>query len=260
MGGMKLFRSILFAVCFYFTTSALCILYIPAILLPRPAFARLVIFWCWCITGVASLAGGMRYRVRGRENIPAGPVLYAVKHQSAWETIAFNVILPDIAFVLKKELLRIPLFGQYLAKMKNIAVDRSAGASALKDLVAQAKKLVADKRSVLIFPQGTRMASGDKTSPYLPGVAALYNNLNVPVVPVALNSGMFWRRHGFLKNQGVITVEFLPPIDPGLNRRDFMKELAGRIEPATKALEIEASERYSIPYASQTAADEGSAG
>ena len=245
---MKLFRSVLFAVCFYMMTSLLCILYIPAIVLPRQTFARLVVFWCWCITGVASLAGGMRYRVRGRENIPAGPVIYAVKHQSAWETVAFNVILPDIAFVLKKELLRIPLFGWYLKKMKNIAVDRSAGASALKDLVAQAKQLVADKRSVLIFPQGTRMASGDKTSPYLPGIAALYTNLDIPVVPVALNSGMFWRRHGFLKNQGVITVEFLPAIAPGLNRREFMKELAGRIEPATEALEIEASEHYAIPY------------
>ncbi|RED45054.1 lysophospholipid acyltransferase family protein [Aestuariispira insulae] len=245
---MKLIRSILFAVFFYLTTSTLCILYIPAILLPRPVFARMVVFWCWCITGIASLFGGMRYRVIGRENIPSGPVIFAAKHQSAWETISLGVILPDVAFVLKKELLRIPLFGWYLGKMQNIAVDRSAGASALKDLVAQAKKLIADNRSVLIFPQGTRMAPGDKTSPYLPGIAAAYTNLEVPVVPVALNSGMFWRRHGFMKNQGVITVEFLPAIQPGLNRREFMKQLADSIEPATEALEIEAAEKYRIPY------------
>ena len=245
---MKFIRSLIFALSFYFTTTLLCILYIPGIFLPRKAFAKMVYFWCWCITMVAWCAGGMRYRVKGRENVPEGPVIYAVKHQSAWETIAFNVILPDVAFVLKQELLRIPLFGQYLAKMKNIAVDRSAGASALKDLVAQARGLIADKRSVLIFPQGTRMASGDKDSPYLPGVAALYGKLDVPVVPVALNSGMFWRRHGFLKNTGVITVEFLPAIDPGLNRREFMTELAARIEPATEILELEASEKYHIDF------------
>lgn len=229
-------------------TSVLCILYIPGALLSRRLFAKMVYFWCWCITMVAWWAGGMRYQVRGREHIPEGPVIYAVKHQSAWETIAFNVILPDVAFVLKRELLRIPLFGQYLAKMKNIAVDRSAGASALKDLVAQAKVLVADGRSVLIFPQGTRMAPGDKDSPYLPGVAALYGKLDVPVVPVALNSGMFWRRHGFLKNTGTITVEFLPAIAPGLKRREFMAELSGRIEPATELLERSAAKTYHIDY------------
>src|SRR5213075_14034 len=123
--------------------------------------------------------------------------------------------------VLKRELLFIPVVGWAMARAGNIAVERGDGATALRGLVRQAKAVIADGRSILIFPEGTRVAVGDER-PYQVGTAALYRQLGVPVVPVALNSGLFWGRHQWVKRPGVITLEILPPIAPGLSRAVFM--------------------------------------
>jgi 1-acyl-sn-glycerol-3-phosphate acyltransferase len=139
------------------------------------------------------------------------------------------------AFVLKRELLSIPLFGWYLRKVGMIAVDRAAGASALRNMARQASEAFAEGRSILIFPEGTRVPPGE-SRPYHPGVAALYTQLKVPVVPVALNSGLFWGRRSFVKRPGTVTVQFLPPIPPGLDRKAFMRELESRIEAAAMVL------------------------
>jgi 1-acyl-sn-glycerol-3-phosphate acyltransferase len=178
---------------------------------------------------------GIDHRVVGAENLPSTPAIYAVKHQSTWETMFLSRYLDYPAFVLKKELLSIPLFGWFMRKTGMIAVDRKAGASALRGMARQAAATLESGRSILIFPEGTRVAPGETRS-YQPGVAALYTQLKVPVVPVALNSGLFWGRHAFIKRPGTIVVEILPPIPPGLDRKILMRDLENRIETASNAL------------------------
>ena len=180
---------------------------------------------------------GIDYRITGAENLPSTPAIYAAKHQSAWETLFLSRYLNFPAFVLKKELLSIPLFGWFLKRAGMIAVDRKGGASALRQMARQASETLEGGRSILIFPEGTRVAPGE-TRPYQPGVAALYTQLKTPVVPVALNSGLFWGKRAFLKKPGTIVVEILPPIPPGLDRKALMRELEGRIEPAARALAL----------------------
>jgi 1-acyl-sn-glycerol-3-phosphate acyltransferase len=147
-----------------------------------------------------------------------------------------HMLLHDPAVVLKKELLNIPVYGWYTRKTQMIAVDRTGGAKALKDMVAAAQRAAGQGRPIFIFPEGTRTAPGTEAD-YQPGVAALYKRLDLPVVPVALNSGLFWPRRSFLRKPGTIVVEFLPPIAAGMDRKAFMNVLRERIETATRRLE-----------------------
>ena len=233
-------RSSAFNLFFYLWTVVLLLLTLPAFPFLSPAGVRRVAR-CWELgtLGGLRLIVGLEHEVRGREHLPGTPVIIAAKHQSAWETLAFHVLVPEIAVGLKEELTRIPLLGWYLMKAQNIRIDRGGAARALRSLVEGARRVMADGLSVLIFPEGTRQAPGAPPD-YKPGVAALYNALKVPVVPVALNSGLFWGRRRVTKRPGRITVEFLPPIPPGLDRKTFMQELATRIETATARLIAEA--------------------
>src|SRR6202012_1960225 len=158
------------------------------------------------------------------------PVLVAAKHMSMWDTLALWLALDAPAIVLKRELLRIPFYGWFLWKGAAIAIDRSAGASALRKMSEQGKQALADGRPVLIFPEGTRQKPGAAPD-YKPGVAGLYGQLGVACVPVALDSGRYWQ--GFWKRSGTITLAFLEPIPPGLKRAQFMPILEERIEGAT---------------------------
>src|SRR5690348_2938702 len=162
-----------------------------------------------------------------------------MKHQSAWDTLIIPVLLGDPAVVIKRELKLVPFYGWYATRAGSIFVDRKGGASALKDMVAQAKVQVARNRKIVIFPQGTRTAPGEHGPPYHPGVAALYQALGLPLVPAAVNSGLYWGRRAFTKRPGRIVLEFLPPIPPGLPRRQVMAELETRIEAATDRLVAE---------------------
>jgi len=145
------------------------------------------------------------------------------------------VVFADPAIVLKRELMMIPFYGWYLWKAGMIAIDRAAGASALKRMVASSEQVAGEGRAIVIFPEGTRTAPGVQ-HPYQPGVAALYRQLGLPLVPVAVNSGVFWGRRRFAKRPGRITIEILPPIPPGGDRRAVMAELESRIETATARL------------------------
>jgi 1-acyl-sn-glycerol-3-phosphate acyltransferase len=200
---------------------------------------RGVRFWMSGIQALLRGLVGLDYEVRGREHLPPGPAIIAAKHQSAWETLAFNLIVPDLVVALKRELLRLPFFGWFARKSRMIGIDRRHGASALRSLVREAEVVMARGERLLIFPEGTRVAPGKRVR-YQPGTAALYGRLDRPVVPVALNSGLFWSRRGFLKRPGLIVVEFLPPIPPGLDRRAFEALLAERLETATDRLIAEA--------------------
>ena len=228
-------RSFLFNVGWYAGTTIIAIVGAPILLLPRRYVVAWSLFWIDFCLGWLKLTCRLTHRVSGLENLPAGPVIIACKHQSSWETLAFSRIFPRSATVLKREFLFIPVVGWAMARVGNIAVERGEGATALRGLVRQAKQTLAEGRSILIFPEGTRVAPGAER-PYQVGTAALYRQLGVPVVPVALNSGVFWGRRRFIKWPGIIDVEVLPPIPPGLDRETFMTTLRSHIEEATNRL------------------------
>lgn len=228
-------RSLAFNVGWYLGTAILAIVGSPILLLPRRYVVAWSLLWIDFCLGWLRLTCRLTHRVGGLENLPAGPVIFACKHQSSWETLAFSRLFPNSAIVLKRELLFIPIVGWAMARVGNIAVERGDGAAALRGLVRQAKAAIAEGRSILIFPEGTRTPVGSQR-PYQIGTAALYRQLGVPVVPVALNSGLFWGRRQFIKWPGVIDVAVLPAIRPGLGRETFMAALRESIEGETARL------------------------
>lgn len=235
MTALLWLRSALFNLFFYSWTAFMTFTMLPALALPHQVLLVAARVWIGGINLMLRLICGVRIEVRGRERVPEGPVLYAAKHQSAWDTVALITLCDFPAVVLKRELTWIPFYGWYILRLHMIPVNRAAGAKALKDMVRTARAEAAKGHSVLIFPQGTRVAVGDKV-PYQPGVAALYGQLGLPCVPVALNSGQVWPRRTFLRRPGTIVVEFLAPVPPGLRRDPFMITLEARIEAASDAL------------------------
>jgi 1-acyl-sn-glycerol-3-phosphate acyltransferase len=233
---MSFLRSILFNVGFYGLTTILCVLALPALLLPRGVLVWFGRIWACGTAWMLRRFCGIDYEVRGLTPPAPGGRVYAFKHQSAWDTIMLPILLNDPMIVMKRELLWLPIFGWYLRKTRQVAIDRSGGAAALKRMLRAADSGLGAGRPLVIFPEGTRMAPGARR-PYHPGVAALYTHLRVPVVPVALNSGRLWGRRSFLKKPGRILVEFLPAIEPGLDRAQFTAELERRIEEACARLE-----------------------
>jgi len=220
------------------------IICLPALVLPR-RYARLSIrTWARTNEWLLGVICGLKLEIRGRRHLPAGAALVASKHQSAWETISFLHILPAPAMVLKRELLFLPFFGWYAMRANHLQVDRSAGASALRGLIARARTALAEGRQIVIFPEGTRRATGAPPD-YRRGIVALYRDLKVACVPVALNSGLFWQRRDWKRRPGTIIVEFCQPIPPGLDGKVFLKTLEDRIEAATDKLVAEASARRS---------------
>lgn len=170
------------------------------------SWTRIVMWFVWHLLGI-------RYRILGRENIPAGPAVILSKHQSAWETMALQLIFPPLCFVLKRELLRVPFFGWGLAQLPIVAIDRAAGKDALSQVEEQGRLRLAEGFWVVVFPEGTRVAPGSRRR-YKPGGAWLAQKTGAPVVPVAHNAGDFWRRNAFIKRPGEITVSIGPTIDP----------------------------------------------
>lgn len=238
---MLLARSLVFNFLLWLWSAFLVLALVPiAPFISPPSIRRYAAFWMR--GGHALLAGivGLRFRVEGLEHLPDQPCIIASKHQSSFETLFFHTIRPDIAIGLKEELLRIPLFGWYLQIAENIAIDRRGAAKAMRSLIKGAETAVANGLSILIFPEGNRRPVGASPD-YKPGVAALYKALAVPVVPVALDSGRFWPRRSFVKRPGVITVRFLEPIAPGLDRRAFMHLLEERTEAACADLARDAA-------------------
>ena len=232
---MNLLRAVAFQFAFWVWSAAINLAWLPSLLMSPLATVRGQTIWARGVMVLLRLLVGIRYELRGRDNIPAGPMLIAAKHQSAWDTMIFHIIAHDPAIVMKAELLKIPVYGWYCRHSRMIPIDRDTGSQAIRAMVDSAKAAAAKARPIIIFPQGTRVAPGVE-APYLPGVAALYRQLGIPVVPVALNSGVFWPRHSIRRKPGTIVLEYLPIIEPGLNRRDFMARLETTIEPASARL------------------------
>ena len=187
---------------------------------------RVISGWAHLMLFLTRTICGVRYRVLGAENIPKTPSIVLSKHQSAWETLAFQQIFPPQVWVLKKELLNIPFFGWGLAMTSPIAINRRLGKTALKQIVRQGKDRLKKGLWIIIFPEGTRIVPGKKGK-YGIGGAWLATNTGVPVVPVAHNAGVLWGKNSFIKFPGVITVSIGKPIDPtGMD----VSELNTRVE------------------------------
>ncbi len=182
---------------------------------------------------------GTKMEVRGHEKLLPGPVILAAKHQAAWDTFAIISLMHDPAMVMKAELLAVPIYGRFCRKFELIPVQRELGPAALRQMVREARARATQNREIVIFPEGTRTPPGDAPD-YKPGIIFLYQDLKVPVCPLALNSGMFWPRHSFLRYPGTIVAEFLDPIPPGLPRQEFMERLQSAIERASNELCLEA--------------------
>ncbi len=228
-------RSLFFNVALYGSTVLMCCLMVGSLILPRRYMLHVVHLWLHQVEWIERTFGNITYRVIGREYVPEGACIIAAKHQSAWETFKLHLLFGDPAIVLKKELLRIPIWGWYLGRSGMIPIDRAGRAKALSAMMQAAHKAADMGRKIVIFPQGTRVAVG-ASKPYKSGVVALYQELNLPIVPMALNSGLFWPKNSFIKKPGVITIEFLPPIPPGLPRAAMMERLESELEAATNRL------------------------
>lgn len=236
---MKVFyliRSLIFSALFSLVTVLVSLIFSPFLLFRCRALYWTGIVWCKISLFLLKLICGIRYKVVGRENLPKEPFIIASKHQSAFETVAFWELFYIPTYVLKRELTKIPFFGIYLVRMQMICISRSAGASALKQIVKEADFHLKEGRHIIIYPEGTRTKPGTKTERYHPGIVALYNNCNVPVVPVALNSGEYWQNKKWTKTPGTITVKILPPIMPGLNKKEFLEKLNEQIEENSSKL------------------------
>lgn len=238
---MQWIRSLLFNILLYGLFGLLLLICWPAIFLGKDACR-----WIFKVTGdmtmwLCRVLLGITYEVRGTEKIPHQQALYACKHQSVWEAGALLKHLPHHVGILKKELMDVPIYGAYLRKAGMIAVDRKHGTKALSRMVESVQALYAQGGQLFMFPEGTRSAASERGN-YKRGVAALYEALNVPVVPMALNSGVFWPRRQFLKTPGHVVLEFLDPIPPGLPRAVFMERLEDAIETASQRLYHEAIE------------------
>lgn len=233
---MSLLRTLLFLAANTVWTLTLGLLFLPLLLFMRERMGRFVpFFWTRGMIAMARVICGISARIEGQEHIERGAAIYAMKHQSAYETLYLWQCMPQPVFVLKKELLAIPVFGQYLAGTPIIAIARRDGAKVIPSLLAQARKHLGRQRQVVIFPEGTRAVPGEK-KPYKSGIYALYKDSGLPVIPVALNTGLFWPKRRFVKTPGTATLRFLPPIAPGMEKTAFMAELEKRIEEASLAL------------------------
>lgn len=244
---MLVLRSLLFNAAFYVATAICLLLPLPVYFFLPQGFAMWVVStWGKVILWLLKVIVGTRYEVRGLDNVPAGGILVASKHQSAWETFALVPMFSDPTFVIKSQLKWIPVWGQYTIKAGMIHVDRKAGTAALRYITGRAKHELAKGRQIVIFPEGTRRAPGAPPD-YQGGVAHLYRALGVPVLPVALNSGLYWPRRKFMRYPGTIIVEFLPPLPPGLPPRTFLDQLTTTIETASDRLLLEAERSTPAP-------------
>ncbi len=228
-------RSFAFSVLCYIWFVLVAVGCTPLLLAPDRVIQGMFRVWAQGINILLRVCCNIRVEVRGRQFIPTGAALVAPKHQSMLDVFAQFVWLPQSSFVTKKEIMWIPFFSWYAKRVRMIEVDRQAHASALRKLIKDAKERFSEGRQVVIFPEGTRGVPG-VAGEYKPGIAALYREIDVPVIPVATNSGVHVSPSGFFRKPGLIVFEYLEPIPPGLKRAEFMRILEERIETGSMAL------------------------
>jgi 1-acyl-sn-glycerol-3-phosphate acyltransferase len=218
-----------------FITMFIAIIGLPCLFLPRKYTAMLIHNWSKIMLFLFRKLDNLDWEVIGEENIPRGPFIVASKHQSIWDTVFFTAFFADAAMVLKKIIIFIPFYGWHAIKAKMIWLDRGAHSKALKRLIKQGEECSKNNRPIIIFPEGTRSAVGEKGE-YKSGISALYKFLGIPCIPVALDSGLYWQTKGLGRNPGKISVKFMPAIPSGLSRKDFERKLEETIEEETNLL------------------------
>lgn len=228
-------RSIVFLIAFYLFLAVISILSLPLFVLPHKAGIWPMKVWARGTLVLLRWICGVKVEFRGLEHLPREGALIASKHQAAWETFALMPILPDPIYVLKRELFLLPFFGWYARKFGMIGIDRSSGVKALNEIADKARAAIDKGRQVIIFPEGTRTRPGAPPD-YKNGTAHLYHRMKRSVVPVALNSGLYWPRDTLVRYPGTIVVEFLPEIPPGLPLKAFRERLKDEIETASDKL------------------------
>jgi 1-acyl-sn-glycerol-3-phosphate acyltransferase len=231
-------RSILFNVLFYLNLVVLLFVALATLAMPRRYVLEMAKLWGRTSVWLVGIVCGTKVEFRGVDRVLSGPLIIAAKHQSTWETFALLRWFEDFTFIVKRELMWLPIFGWCMWKGGMVPVDRGGGSQALSAMTARAKEEIRSGRQLVIFPEGTRRSPG-ATPSYKFGVAHLYAEIGVPCIPVALNSGLFWPRRAFLRYPGTIVVEFLDPIPPGLPMNEFFRRLRDDIETATARLVAE---------------------
>lgn len=251
---MLVIRSAAFNVAFYANLIVQMFVWTPFYFLaPRSKAWFVPKFWASSSLWLQEKIAGTKSEISGIENLPQGSYILAPKHQSFWDTIAFLPYIPDALYILKRELMWIPFFGWYIAKMRMIPVNRGSRSKALKKAVAATKEeLAKNSRQLIIYPEGTRRAPGDVPN-YKYGIVELYAQLGVPVVPVAHMAGLYWPRRKFLRFPGTIKARFLPPIPPGLDKEEFMERLIRETEGACDQYLVEAATSPNQPALPPTA-------
>ncbi|MDR2724329.1 MAG: 1-acyl-sn-glycerol-3-phosphate acyltransferase [Holosporaceae bacterium] len=222
---MQIIRSALFNIIFFSTITVIVILGYPLVFFNNPKY--IFAFWHYLsiiLKFIIAKIGGINDIVENEKNILQEPAIYAIRHESVWETLILINRFKEPIFLLKEELLRIPIFGALAKKAGAIAIDRNNGVKSLKEIVEQVKVSISQRHPVIIFPEGTRMAFGEFSN-LKRGIALIYRKTGCPVVPVIHNSGRFWPRRRFIKRSGTIVVKFLDPIMPGLTNDEFMNKL-----------------------------------
>lgn len=231
---MKLLRSIVFVIWLYGSMAVIGIALLPWVAADDRYVWLALRTWTRAILWGLRWIVGARVSIEGLENAPKGGALIACKHQAMLDTVMPSLFLSEPVFIYKRELAKTPILGLYLGR-NQIAVDRGGYATALKSIVRGAREAVSKGRQVIIFPEGTRQEL-DAAPDYKSGIAAMYRDLNIPVTPIALNTGLVWKPKGILRSPGHVTIKILPPIQPGLSREEFMRALENSIESESQAL------------------------
>lgn len=244
---MIFLRSLIYNVLFYLLLAFWVIVAVPTFLLPTAALMRVAKMWGQSSIWLMRLVCGTKVEFRGLDKIPSGPLIVAPKHQSMWETFALLQFFDHPLYILKRELTWIPMFGWLLIKGGMIAINRKAGGRILVEMARRAREEVRRGRQLIIFPEGTRKAV-DAPPHYKAGVAQIYSDCDVPCLPVALNAGLFWPRRQFMRYPGTIIVEFLDPLPAGLDRRDFLEQLASVVETATNRIVEESRKEQALLF------------
>ena len=231
---MKFIRSIIFVIWLYGSMAVVGLAMLPWVAADERNVWVALRSWTRAILWGLRWIVGARVKFEGLENLPQGGALIACKHEAMLDTVVPSLFLKEPVFIYKRELAKTPILGLYLGR-NQLAVDRGGYATALKSMVRGAREAVRKGRQVLIFPEGTRQEV-DAPPDYKPGIAAMYRDLNIPVTPIALNTGLIWKPKGIMRSPGTVTFKILPPIPAGLSRDEFMRELEKAIESESQAL------------------------
>lgn len=243
---MMIIRQVLFNIAFYGFTVLFCVFATPCLVLPRPLYFKVLMWYFRTVYKIEKYVLGLDYEIRGAENLPKdGHYIIAAKHYSAYETLKLHLLFPDPAIIMKRELMSIPLWGWHAKKSDMIAIDRGSKDIAIRSLIEGSKRMKDLNRPIIIFPQGTRVALDDtiKDRPYKFGIMKIYETTNMPIIPLAMDSGVYWGKNSFLKKPGKAVFQFLEPIAPGQNTQTAFETMRNAIETTSEKLVKEALEK-----------------